>query len=139
MNDYSDIIFLMASMIMLSMITLNTSKTYLTSADQIVRTQLEYRAMSAAQDEIDNIRWITTPNELTSTDAAYVFSNYPITRTVTFGENDQYTESVTIAASSVRVENTSTMERYRVTVTATSTAVTPNVNVTLDYLKSFTK
>jgi predicted acyl esterase len=139
MNDYSDIIFLMASMIMLSMITLNTSKTYLTSQDQIIRTQLEYRTMSAAQDQIDAIRWVTSPNQLDPSSGSYIFFSYPITQTVTYGEQDQYSETITINASSQLVEDTSSMERYRVTVTASSDAVTPNINVTLDYLKSFTK
>ncbi len=139
MNDYSDLIFLMASMIMLSMITLNTSKTYLTSQDQIIRTQLEYRTMAAAQNQIDAIRWVSSPNQLDSSSGSYVFASFPITRTITYGEQDQYSETITINAAAQLVEDTSTMERYRVTVTASSDALTPNINVTLDYLKSFTK
>jgi len=137
MNDYSDIIFLMAAMIMLSMVTLNTSKTYLSSPDQLIRTQLEYRTLAAAQSEIDQARFITDPRELRPWDNRYIYSDHPLTKTISYGDANQYTEEIIITAVSARVENSATMERFRITVTASSTALTPNINVEMDYLKSF--
>ena len=139
MNDYSDIIFLMASMVMLALITTNTIRTYATTNDSLVRSELEYRMMAAAQDEIDNVRWVDSSDELNSSHSSYVFSSYPLTKTISFGSSDQYSDQVTVTASAALVEDNSTMERYEITVTASSTYLTPSVTATLNYIKSFKK
>lgn len=139
MNDYSDILFLMASMLMLSMVTANTIRTYSTSNQSLVRSELEYRMMAAAQDEIDAARWVDSPNELNSAHASYKFANYPIVRTITFGSTSQYSDQATIAASATLVEDNASVARYEIIVTATSTYLSPSVNATLNYIKTFKK
>ena len=126
-------------MVMLALITTNTIRTYATTNDSLVRSELEYRMMAAAQDEIDNVRWVDSPDELTSSHSSYVFSSYPVTKTISFGSSDQYSDQVTVAASATLVEDNSTMERYEITVTASSTYLTPSVTATLNYIKSFKK
>jgi hypothetical protein len=119
------------------MLSINTAKNFNTSRSNIYRTELEYRAIAVAQDELDKVQWIYDDTELDPNDASYVYANYPVTETHTYGTNSEYSSEYVIDANSELIGDTGTQKRYQVTVRVLNEEVTPNVFITLDYVKSY--
>lgn len=64
MADYSDIIFLMGAIIMFSMLTLSVNRTLLMNDLNLVGHEINYYALSVAQEEVDEIRWLRSEADL---------------------------------------------------------------------------
>ncbi|WP_020402052.1 type IV pilus modification PilV family protein [Gracilimonas tropica] len=138
MNDFSDVIFLMVAMVVFSMLTINTSRSFMNTTSTSIQSTIEYRAIALAQDELDNIRWAPEIH-LNPTSNQYLFDSDPITTTVEYGSSDEFSEEYEVTRNSVLIENTSTQKQYRVTVQVTSDATDPPVQVQLEYIKTYFK
>jgi len=64
MSDYSDIIFLMGAIIMFSMLTLSVNRTLLMNDMNRIGHDTNYYALSVAQEEVDEFRWLRSEAEL---------------------------------------------------------------------------
>lgn len=119
------------------MLSINTAKNFNTSRSNIYRTELEYRAIAVAQDELDKVQWIYEDTELDPNHASYVYANYPVTETHTYGTSNEYSSEYVIDATSVLIGDNGSQKRYQVTVRVLNTEVNPDVFITLDYVKSY--
>jgi hypothetical protein len=137
MSDYSDLIFLTGAMIVFSMLSMNTTRNFQSTAQRIYQTDIEYRALSLAQDEIEVVRWAKEKHLNPDDGNNYLYDDDPVQRTIYYGNSDQYSETFELKRSSLRIENSSDMRRYRVQVIVESDAVTPAISDTLEYIKSF--
>ncbi len=137
MTSYAEILYLTVAMIVFAMLSINTARNFNASRTNIYKTELEYRAIAVAQDEIDKVQWIYDDNELDPDHNSYVYANYPVTETHTYGSNNEYSSSFVIYAESELIEDTGSQLRYQVTVSVLNEEVTPEVFITLDYVKSY--
>lgn len=137
MTSYAEIIYLTVAMVVFSMLSINTAKNFNTSRSNIYRTELEYRAIAVAQDELDKVQWIYEDTELDPNHGSYVYANYPVTETHTYGTSNEYSSEYVIDATSVLIGDNGSQKRYQVTVRVLNTEVNPDVFITLDYVKSY--
>lgn len=137
MASYHELILLTAAMMIFAMLSMNTAKNFNSTRTNIYRTELEYRAIAVAQDELDKVQWIYDDTELDPDDANYVYEDYPITEIHSYDLNDQYSNEFIIYAESELIEDNGTQKRYQVGVTVLNESVSPEVFVTLDYVKSY--
>ncbi|MDR9416355.1 MAG: hypothetical protein RI564_08725 [Gracilimonas sp.] len=138
MNDFSDVIFLMAAMMVFSMLTLNTSKKFMSATSTSLQSTVEYRAIGLAQDKIDEIRW-SPEEELSPSSSQYLFESDPYTETITYGSSSEYSENYEVTRTSQLIENTSDQKQYRITVKVSSDATQPPVEAQLEYIKTYFK
>ena len=138
MNDISDILFLGAAMVIFSMLTINTARSYQFTSDTMVRSDIEYRAIAIAQSEIDEIRW-AGENLVDPDDANYLFEDDPITRTVNYGEGNAYSQEVKITRTSTQIENSASRNRYKISIIVEIDALNPPISTELTYVKTFAK
>lgn len=138
MSSYAEIFYLLGAMVVFSFLSLNTSRSFNSSRQTVYQAEAEYRAIAVAQDELDKVQWIYEPDDLDPDASSYVYSNYPVTETQTYGSNDQYSTEFIIDGNSELIEDTGSMKRYQVTVSVLNQNVTPEVFITLEYVKSYT-
>lgn len=139
MSSYSDIIFLSAALVVFSSLAVNTARNYQTTSQNRYKSDIEFRAIAVAQDEIDKVQWIYDQAQLDPASPSYIYNGYPKTETVLYGSSQEYSEDFSIAASSLLVENSALQKRFRVTVTVTNSQVSPEISVTLNYIKTYAK
>ncbi len=139
MSSYSDIIFLSAALVVFSSLAVNTARSYQTTSQNRYKSDIEFRAIAVAQDEIDKVQWIYDQAQLDPASLSYTYSSYPKTETLRYGSSQQYSEDFTVSASSQLVEDSILQKRYRVTVTVTNTQFSPEISVTLNYIKTYAK
>lgn len=137
MSSYAEILYLSIAMIIFAMLSINTAKNFNTSRQSLYRTEVEYRAIAVAQDELDKVQWIYDDDELDPDDASYVYEDYPLTEDHSYGSSDQYSDAFVIYAESELIEDTGSQKRYQVSVSVLNQNVEPEVFVTLDYVKSY--
>ncbi len=137
MSSYVEIIYLTAAMVIFSTLAMNTSRNFNSSRSSLYRIEVEYRAIAVAQDELDKVQWIYDDAELDPDDASYVYENYPLTETHTYGSSSQYSDDFVIYASSELIEDTGSQKRYQVSVSVLNENVEPEVFITMDYVKSY--
>ncbi|XWN37037.1 MAG: hypothetical protein ROO71_13880 [Balneola sp.] len=140
MNDYSDVLYLTAAMVIYSFLTINTSRSFLNTSETVIRSDVEYRTIIRAQDVIEQVKLVQREDEnmLDPNHIDYMFANYPITDNETFGYNDEYTDTFIIDASSEYLdEGDPLVKRYRVTVNVVNEEVDPSTEVDLIFIKSF--
>jgi len=87
MNDYSDIIILMGAILLFSILSLQVNRSLLINNITSDRAEIDYLAVSAAQEVIDDIRSITSEADLLS-----FADNYPTV--VNYSTNSQSASSV---------------------------------------------
>ncbi len=138
MSDFSDLILLVGAMVAFALLSSATARTFQSTTDTMVRAELEYRAIAKAQDIIDEARWITDENELSSnSNSNSLFYGFPKTETVTYGESNQYQSEITLKGSSTLVTSTSSLNQYLVTVIVEDNSLDPPISDTLRFVKSF--
>lgn len=137
MTSYAEILYLTIAMIIFAMLSINTAKNFNTSRQSLYRTEIEYRAIAVAQDELDKVQWIYDDTELDPDDGSYVYASYPITETHNYGSTDQYSNDFVIYAESELIEDTGSQKRYQVSVSVLNESVEPDVFISLDYVKSY--
>tara|TARA_R110002124_G_scaffold76758_2_gene205682 strand:+ start:1449 stop:1877 length:429 start_codon:yes stop_codon:yes gene_type:complete len=140
MNDYSDVLYLTAAMVIYSLLTINTARSFLNTSETVIRSDVEYRTIIRAQDEIEQVKLISREDEdlLNPNHANYMFNSYPKTDVESFGYNDEYSDSYIINGSSEYIdEGDPLVKRYRVVITVTNESVDPSTEVDLIFIKSF--
>lgn len=137
MSSYSDIIFLSAALVVFSLLTVNTARSFQTNSQNRYKSDIEFRAITMAQDEIDKIQWIYDENELNPASGVYIYSSYPKKETLFYGDSNQYSEEFIIEASSSLIENSSLQKRYLVSITISNDSFSPNVAATMTYIKTY--
>ncbi|MEX0845426.1 MAG: hypothetical protein WD022_09085 [Balneolaceae bacterium] len=147
MSDYSDLIFLTAAMVVFGMLTINTARSFQTTSDTMIRSDLEYRAIAIAQDEIDAIRWIQARSKngpkvpmdpFDPNNNNFLYDDNPIQKTITYGSSGQYSETFSVNREAELLENTTDQRTYKITVTVESSAVNPPLSVSLDFIRTLT-
>ncbi|HBX64936.1 MAG TPA: hypothetical protein DEG32_01775, partial [Balneolaceae bacterium] len=116
------------------------TRSFQSTSNPVVRSDLEYRAISIAQDEIDDIRW--APEEEIDpygVDYLYGGNDEVITKSIEYGFDDEYSESFEITRSSTQIENSSDQNRYKVTILVESENANPAVSVQMEYIKTYFK
>ncbi len=137
MTSYAEIFYLLGAMVVFSFLSLNTSRSFNSSRQTLYQAEAEYRAIAVAQDELDKVQWIYEPDDLDPDESSYVYANYPIEESHVYGDNDQYSSTFIINGSSELIEDTGSMKRYQVAVSVLNQNVTPEVFITLEYVKSY--
>lgn len=140
MNDYSDVLYLTAAMVIYSMLTVNTAKSFLNTSDTVIRADVEYKTIIRAQDVIEDIKLIKRDdqNKLNPNHVDYMFSSYPITVNETFGPSGEYSDTYIVSGSSVYIdEGDPLIKRYKVAINVVNESVDPSVSVDLIFIKSF--
>lgn len=138
MSSYAELFYLVGAMMVFSMLSLNTARSFNSSRQTIYQAEAEYRAIAVAQDELDKVLWIYEPDDLDPTSGTYVYANYPVQETHTYGSSNQYSSTFTVNGTSELIEDTGSMKRYQVAVTVVNQNVDPEVQITLEYVKSYT-
>lgn len=139
MTSYAELFYLVGAMILFSMLSLNTARSFNQTRQTIYQSEAEYRAVAVAQDELDKVQWIYDPNDLDPSSGTYVYNStdYPKSYTSTYGSSDQYNTTYTINGTSELLEDTGSMKRFLVTISVLNQQVDPEVFITLDYVKSY--
>jgi len=142
MSGYSDILFLVGAMIMLSMLTLNTSRSYLATTDSVVRSEIELRALARIQDIIDEYRW--EQNETTFYNYFNNLENNPQNVTVNYGsydsDNTTREDIFTISAEISDLDpsdNNPRLHIYFVELTIKNDYLTPPIEEKVHFIKSY--
>lgn len=137
MNDYSDLIYLLGAIAAFSLLSLHTNRMLQMNSRMQINAEIEYNAVSIAQDQIDQIRWIRTESEFISHQNSFpkeVELNANGTQLVF--DVDLSSEDITIPDSNV--------ENKRVTVSVTNQYLILNETedgkqaVSFQFIKSFT-
>lgn len=142
MNDYSDLFYLMGAMLVFSMLSVNTANSFLRTSQATLQSDVEYRAIAFAQDEIDQVKLLSRDKEnlLKSDHNSYMFGDYPKTITPEYGASNEYSETFTVSASSTLInENDLLVNRYLVTVIVTQSDNVPAITARLTFIKAFEK
>lgn len=136
-----------AAMVVFGMLTVNTAKSFQVTTDTMVRSDLEYRAVATAQDEIDSIRWVQSryksQDPFDPTSNYYMYEENPIERTITFGSGGKYSETVTIDRSTSASEDctlldANTQRCYEITIKVQSNTVSPAISVSQKLVRTLT-
>lgn len=62
MNDYSDLLFLVGAIAIYALLTINTNRAMLNNSRALTTTEMEYGAVSVAQNIIEKARWMKYEN-----------------------------------------------------------------------------
>lgn len=147
MADYSEIIFLTAAILIFGTLSINTSQSFHITSDTMIRSDLEYRALAIAQDEIDAIRWIQARSKngpvfpydpFDPANSNFLYDNNPDTRVIQYGSENQYSETFIITRTADLLEETADQRRYLITITIENDRLTPPLNVSLDFIRTLT-
>ncbi len=138
MSSYAELTYLIGAMIIFGFLSLNTARSFNSNRQAIYQAEAEYRAIAVAQDELDKVQWIYEPDDLDPTSGSYVYASYPIEEVHSYGSSDQYSSTFIINGTSELIEDTGSMKKYQVTVSVLNQNVTPEVFITLEYVKSYT-
>ncbi|WP_409028840.1 hypothetical protein [Gracilimonas sediminicola] len=148
MTDFSDIIYLGAAMVVFSLLTMNTSRSFQVTLDTMVRSELEYRAISAAQEEIDAIRWVQARYKSqdpfdSDNSSYYLYEDNPIERTFDYGASNEYSETFTIyrkaeVSNDCDLLDSSSQRCYEITITVENNSLEPEITVTQKLIRTLT-
>ncbi len=137
MTDYSDLLYLICAMVLFSVLSLNTAKKFNTLNQQSHRAEAELRALNIAQSEIDRLQWINTFYVIEPfLPQGYIYKDYPIQVTETYGPNDRYTDTFTVHGHSEFIKDRRGTIVYHITIYVVNTSFSPEIFVFLDYFKT---
>ncbi|MFD2532489.1 hypothetical protein [Gracilimonas halophila] len=117
------------------------------TSDTMIRSELEYRALAIAQDEIDAIRWIQARSKngpvfpydpFDPDNDNFIYDDNPDTRVIQYGSENQYSETFEINRTAELLEETSDQRRYLITITIRNERLSPPLNVALDFVRTLT-
>lgn len=139
MNDYSELFYTIGAMLVFALFTVSSGRSFRATTDQIIRSDVEFRTITNAQNEIEHIRLITDDTELDSTSSNYYFRTFPHVKTVEYGRNHEFSEDIILKGHSYFLDETPLVRRYKVSVTAESKAVVPKIQSTVEFIKTIRK
>lgn len=137
MSDFSDVILLIGAMLIFSMLSLTTARSYQMDNSRIYNADAEYRAITTGQSIIDELKWKTIEDEFKPNNNKYYFKNFPKTTEVTYGQNNQYRSLFTINGSSTVISDFRNIRKYRINISVKSDEITDGNAVNLEFIKSF--
>jgi len=134
MNDYSDLIFLMGAMIIFSLLSIQTSRLFQMDTQKQIEGEIEYNAVSIAQDQIDKLKWIKSKA---------AFNNFKSTfpKQINLSiEGDSLQYNATLNVKDISIPGSSVVNK-KVTVSISNDFMqqgnTQSKSVKLQYVKSF--
>lgn len=137
MTDYSDIIFLMGAIVIFSLLSLQTTRTFQLNNRLQMNGELEYSAISIAQDQVDKMRWMQNQTAFNN-----FVSNFPQSVPLTI-QGNTLNFNVDVTVQNITLPN-SNVTNQRVTVTVTNDYLKTNhqaapgsQEIQLEFLKSF--
>ncbi|MEO1022466.1 MAG: hypothetical protein AAFW89_07965 [Bacteroidota bacterium] len=140
MSGYSDVLYVTAAMLVFGIITTTTIRSFNFVDQRSSQGELEYLAISEAQNVIDQLQWVNEEEKFDSQDADYFFDSYPITSSTTLGSvgSDDFSQQFEIDGSSISIPSIGSVDRYLITVKvyASGSTAFPDT-VTLQYIKNF--
>ena len=135
MNDYSDLIYLMAAMIIFSILSLNAAFFFNINEQFQYQSEIEYNGIAVAQDIIDQVRWIQNEDLLDESDNDCICDEYPKTLTISFDDYElEYVVDISINDTSIT--GSTTINRI-VEVTVSNEYLPDAQQIKMKYLKSF--
>lgn len=135
MNDYSDLIYLMAAMIIFSMLSLNAAYFFNVNEQFQYQAELEFNAITVAQDIIDQVRWISNEDLLDEDDNECICDDYP--KAITISIDDFELEYIAdIAIKDTTISGSSAINRI-VEITVSNEFLPETQQIKMRYLKSF--
>lgn len=131
MNAYSDLIYLMGAMIVFSLLSIQTSRLFQMNTQMQMEAEIEYNAISVAQNQIDKMKWIKTQSKLNAFANAFPKKMpLPVKDDTLYYNTDVRIQDMTIAGS--------TVQNKKVTVSVTNKYLQMGSNtVKLQFVKSF--
>jgi|AntRauTorcE11898_2_1112593.scaffolds.fasta_scaffold85782_2 hypothetical protein len=147
MADYSEVIFLTAALLIFGTLTINTARSFHITSDTMIRSDLEYRAIAIAQDEIDAIRWVQARSKngpvfpydpFDSDNSNFLYDNNPENRVITYGSENQYSETFIINRTAELLDETSDQRQYLITINISTNTLKPPLDVSLDFIRTLT-
>jgi len=137
MNDYSDIILLMGAMIVFSLLSIQTSRLFQMNNRMQINGEIEYNAVSIAQDQIDKLQWIKNKSGFNSFVDTFP-KDVPVAN-----EGDTLFYHVDVETSAITIPH-SNIDNKQVNVTVTNDYLKTNEQeaagtraVRLQFIKSF--
>jgi len=139
MSGYDEVLYVIGAMLIFSMLTLQANRMFISNERTTVEGQVEYNAISVAQDHIDRIKWMSSEFEVNS-----FASNYPSTINVESGQGNTLPYYVEIDITSENIDDSNVVNKH-VTVTVKSKYLgneqDPAENTTnyakMEFIKSF--
>lgn len=135
MNDYSDLIYLMAAMIIFSMLSLNAAYFFNINEQFQYQSDIEYNGIAIAQDILEQVRWIQNKNLLDTGRSACICNDYPKTITLSVDDYElDFTADISIKDTSI----SGSAAINRIVEVSVSNQYLPHAqNIRMRYLKSF--
>ena len=115
--------------------------------DTMVRSELEYRAISAAQEEIDAVRWLQAryshQDPFNPNNNEYLYDDNPVQRTFQYGVDNEYSETFTIyrdteQSTDCDLLDSSVQKCYEITIRVVNNSLDPAVSVTQKLVRTIT-
>lgn len=133
MVDYSDIVFLIGAMVIFSFLSRNAANRFFQSDVGYFQTDVEYEAVALAQSIVDEVKWTSSAQELSTLASSYDGTTY----TVSVKNGDYEIDyDVTMTVSNVSISG-SIVTNKEVIVKITSEYLPDNAYVEMQYVKSF--
>lgn len=137
MSDYSDLIYLMAAMIIYSILALNAAHYFRINEQFQYQSEIQYNAIAVAQDVIDEIRWINDINKFDENSGQFIGDDYPKTIEFSVGNNEYSLDyEVDIIVSDTNVTGSNAVNKL-VKIIVTNEYLPENQRTQMNYVKSF--
>lgn len=137
MSDYSDLLYLIAAMLVFSLLSMNVASTFRMSNTALVHSEIEYNAISVLQDEVEEIRWLENDaqEQIDSTIGGTYRYESPITKTTTVDGNEI---DYTLSGNYKKVTFPDLgIDSYKITLTVTSSFLPEEQRITQTVIKNF--
>ena len=137
MSDYADILYLITAMVVFSIISINASVMFRNSSMALMRSEIEYNAISVLQDEVEEVRWLSNDEQAqidSTIGSTYRYEN-PITKTRSIdGDPIEYTLNGTY--DQVNFPDLG-IDSYKIKLTVNSPYLFKGQRVTQTIIKNF--
>lgn len=141
MNDYTDLIYLLAAILVFSLLSMQVNRSIFRNNMMQTQSSVEYHAIAHAQNYTDQLQWIRSENELD------VFANeFPRTDEVIYDESDNQTLPflVDIAVTDTILQNSNVINKHVVVSVQSlylenqhASSVTPTKGIKTEFIKNF--
>lgn len=134
MNDYSDLFFLLAALIIFSYLGRSASHMFFYLNNSLVESDIEYSAIALGQDIIDEVKWTNSVSELEMVRKKYDKKPF----TVKYGVTNSYqiVFNINMHTNTTPLPGSSSNNRH-VWLTITSDYLPSDSSIELEFIKSF--
>lgn len=120
MNDYSDLLFLIGAIAIYALLVTNTNQTMLQNDRMLVTTEMEYGAVSVAQNIVEEARWMK-------------YGEISESKLESINTNTNYDVKVEINPENLPGSDKS---NRKIDITVTEKGNSKGANVTMSYIKT---